>query len=159
MAATEMKPLTDKQRRVYDLLSEGKTQSEIANDMGIKSLAGVNSHIAALKKKGYVDDDGNTVSQNGGGDDAEQEPDISGNADDDGSEDEVEASSNGSHSSFDSADVADSLRSAIESIDKALAAHQERQQEIEAEAEARAKQVASLNDAREQASTALSAIS
>src|SRR3954466_15605509 len=58
MASTEMKPLTEKQQRVYALLTEGKTHSEIASVMGIKSLAGVNSHVAALAKKGYLDDNG-----------------------------------------------------------------------------------------------------
>jgi SOS-response transcriptional repressor LexA len=151
MEGTELKPLTDKQQRVLDLLSEGKTQSEIANDMGIKSLAGVNSHIAALTKKGYLDKNG--APTQGSTPVEDSPPDIS------GGDEEAEASSNGSHVAFDNGDVAESLRAAIENIDRALSEHQERQAEIAREAEERAADVGRLTEARVQASTALTAIS
>ena len=97
MASTELKPLTAKQQRVFDLLSQGKTHSEIANDMGIKSLSGIVSHVEALKKKGYVGENGAPVAS--AKPDEAPAPDISGN--DDAATGTVEASSNGQHATFD----------------------------------------------------------
>jgi DNA-binding CsgD family transcriptional regulator len=159
MASTELKPLTEKQRRVFELLGQGKTQSEIANDMGIKSLAGVASHIAALTKKGYLDKNG--APTEGATPVEDSAPDIS------GADKPAEASDNGTHPTFDLdgqveavlGEQADSLRRMIEGIDKALAAHGERQAEIEAEAKAHTASVESLREQRDKADKALAAIS
>jgi hypothetical protein len=160
MEATVLKPLTEKQRRVLDLLGEGKTPSDIANEMGIRSLAGVSSHIEALKKKGYLDAAGTVLATPSA---PPTQPDISGGGD----EAKADApSGNGQHPTFalDSqvwglvTEQANSLRAAIEGIDKAMAAHGERQAEIEAEAKAHAESIESLGAQRKKADEALSAI-
>src|SRR4051794_901858 len=176
MASTEMKPLTEKQQRVYALLAEGRTHSEIASVMGIKSLAGVNSHVAALAKKGYLDDNGAprvnggatvTTSGSGSGTKATMRvessiPAITGD------DPPTKPGNDGSllHPAFALDDEVqgivaaqgDSLRRAIENIDKALAVHDERQQEIAKEAEAHSVACEGLTAQRKQAEAALAAL-
>src|SRR4051794_33245729 len=152
MASTEMKPLTEKQQRVYALLTEGKTHSEIASVMGIKSLAGVNSHVAALAKKGYLDDNGaprmnGSAAVSGSDSDTKTTTAVESNIPAITGDDPPTKPGGGSgnlHPAFvlDNevqgivAAQGDSLRRAIENIDRALAVHDERQQEIAKEAEA-----------------------
>jgi SOS-response transcriptional repressor LexA len=148
MATTEMKPLTDKQRRVFDLLSEGKTQSEIANEMGIRSLSGVASHVEALRKKGYLDANGAPTAQPDAKAPDKPEPDKPDTPDISGDDEPpAEASANG-YPAFDLTEQENSLRSAVDGIDKALA-------EMEAASETLRKQ----RDKADKALEALAAIS
>jgi hypothetical protein len=172
--ATELKKLTDKQQRVFDLLGEGKSPGEIANEMGIRSISGVASHIEALKKKGYLDKNGAPKSGSKNG--AASTPDISGGEGDvktgvtlpaDGVERTVEITGNGHHPSFaldeQVASIvtaqAEGLRGMIDGIDKALEAHKARQAEIDAESQAHAKSVEDLTEQRRKADEALRSIS
>src|SRR5258708_2054885 len=59
--ADDKEPLTDRQRQVLDFISRSierrgypLTLREIGEQMGIKSTNGVNDHLKALEKKGYL---------------------------------------------------------------------------------------------------------
>lgn len=54
MTTTAAPPLTERQTKVLALVKEGKSLTQIAEAMQIKTLSGVTSHIEALIKKGYL---------------------------------------------------------------------------------------------------------
>ena len=62
ISADDKEPLTDRQRQVLDFISRSierrgypPTLREIGEQMGIQSTNGVNDHLKALEKKGYLE--------------------------------------------------------------------------------------------------------
>jgi DNA-binding CsgD family transcriptional regulator len=49
---TQTRPLTDKQETVYELLLQGKTQKEIAQELG-KAISNISDTVGYIRKKGY----------------------------------------------------------------------------------------------------------
>ena len=59
---TELRPLTNRQQQIYDLIKEKiqetgmpPTRAEIANFFGFKSANAAEEHLKALAKKGYIE--------------------------------------------------------------------------------------------------------
>lgn len=62
MRVTELKPLTNRQEQIYDLIKEKisatgmpPTRAEIADFFGFKSANAAEEHLKALAKKGYIE--------------------------------------------------------------------------------------------------------
>lgn len=156
--STERPPLTDRQKKALAALRNNPGDANaVAEALGI-SASGAHSHIQALKKKHYIDDKLTPIASKAVISDV---PDISGDADE-----APVAATNGIHPSFDLDAKVDavvkeqieSLKRAVENIEATISVHEQRQLEIQNEAEAHHRAVESLSHQREALGASLAAL-
>lgn len=159
MAGTD---LTVKQQQALDAFKDGGDVKDVAKVMGI-SVAGAHSHIAALKKKGFIDSENRLTTKAVIGKVAGS-PET---AKPEAPEAPVAATSNGSHHESFNLDqqIAEQfgrrrmeLATTIEVIENGIEAHEQRVQALDAERVEHEASLKRLAEAGEQAHKALSAL-
>jgi hypothetical protein len=165
--------LTPKQQQALDAFKDGGDVKDVAKAMSITN-AGAYSHIVALKKKGYIDADGRLTTKAVIGKvttaaapapevpeaPAVEAPTPTVNGD---------AAMNGDHSRHASFDLdkvivegfaqrRQELATTVDSIEKAISAHEERVQALDAERAEHAESLKTLAATHDQALKALSAL-
>jgi hypothetical protein len=160
MAGTD---LTVKQQQALDAFKDGGDVKDVAKVMGI-SVAGAHSHIAALKKKGFIDSDGRlttkaVIGKVAGSPETAKPEAPEGVA--------VVTASNGSHHESFNLDQQiahqfglrrQELATTIEVIENGIEAHEQRVQALDAERVEHEASLKRLAEAGEQAHKALSAL-
>jgi predicted DNA-binding protein YlxM (UPF0122 family) len=155
--------LTAKQQRALDAFKDGGDVKDVAKVMGI-STAGAHSHIAALKKKGFIDGENRlttkaVIGRVAGAPEAEAAKPEAPEA--------AAAATNGSHhESFDlDQQIAEQfglrrqeLATTIKTIEHAFSIHEQRVSVLDAERVEHDESMKRLMEARDQAQKALSAL-
>jgi hypothetical protein len=164
--------LTPKQQQALDAFKDGGDVKDVAKAMGL-SNAGAYSHIVALKKKGYIDADGRLTTKavigkvTTAATPAPEVPEIPAPAESPAVN--GDAAMNGDHSRHASFDLdkvivegfaqrRQELATTVDSIEKAISAHEERVQALDAERAEHAESLKTLAATHDQALKALSAL-